>query len=234
VNAYVVKTDVGFVLIDSGMAGNRATVERELRDAGCGPGGLKLIVITHGDPDHSGNASYLQAKYGAKIAMHKAEVAAAERGNMFLSRGPMLPLRRVVKPLMSLFRLRKRDRFTRDLLLEDGDRLDEYGLAAKVLHVPGHSAGSIAVLTDEGAFFSGDFLENRAHPSIATIVDDAEALKVSFERVKALDIRTVYPGHGKPFIMDELGQDGKLELAEREKLFRLKLIALPTDRRGKP
>ena len=104
-NAYVVKTDVGFVLIDSGMAGNRATLERELRDAGCGPGGLKLIVITHGDPDHSGNASYLRAKYGAKIAIHKAEAAAVKRGNMFLSRGPMLPLRRVMKPLMSLFRL---------------------------------------------------------------------------------------------------------------------------------
>ena len=87
VNAYLVKTDAGFVLIDTGMAGNRATIERELRAAGCAPGDLQLIVITHGDPDHSGNASYLRAKYGAKIAMHKAEAAAVERGNMFLSRG---------------------------------------------------------------------------------------------------------------------------------------------------
>ena len=203
-NAYVVKTDVGFVLIDSGMAGNRATLERELRDAGCGPGGLKLIVITHGDPDHSGNASYLRAKYGAKIAIHKAEAAAVERGNMFLSRGRLPPLRMMMKPLMNLFRLRKRDRFTPDLFLKDGDRLTEYGLDATILHVPGHSAGSIAVLTDEGDFFSGDFLENRTYPSIATLVDDAEALKASFERVKKLDIRIVYPGHGKAFTIDEI------------------------------
>jgi len=54
-----VKTDAGFVLIDSGMSSNRASLERELRDAGCSPDDLKLIVITHGDPDHSGNASYL-------------------------------------------------------------------------------------------------------------------------------------------------------------------------------
>jgi len=205
VNAYLVKTDTGFVLIDTGMAGNRATLERELRDAGCGPGDLRLILITHGDPDHSGNASYLRAKYGAKIAMHKSEAAAVERGNMFLSRGRLSPLRRMMKPLMSLFRLRKRDRFTPDLFLEDGDRLTEYGLDATILHVPGHSAGSIAVLTDEGAFFSGDFLENRTRPSIATLVDDAEALKTSFERVKKLDICTVYPGHGKPFTLDEVG-----------------------------
>ncbi|MCD6495619.1 MBL fold metallo-hydrolase [Candidatus Bipolaricaulota bacterium] len=204
VNAYLVKGNSGFLLIDSGMAGNRATLERELRDAGCGPGDLKLIVITHGDPDHSGNASYLRAKYGAKIAMHKAEAAAVEKGNMFLSRGKMPPLRRMMKPLMRLFRLRKRDRFTSDLYLEDGDRLDEYGLSATILHVPGHSAGSIAVLTDDGTFFSGDFLENRTRPSIATLVDDAEALRASFERARNLDIRTVYPGHGKPFSLDEI------------------------------
>jgi glyoxylase-like metal-dependent hydrolase (beta-lactamase superfamily II) len=57
-------------------------------------------------------------------------------------------------------------------------------------------------LTNEGAFFSGDFLENRTCPSVATLVDDAEALKASFERVKKLDIQTVYPGHGKAFTMD--------------------------------
>jgi len=137
--------------------------------------------------------------------MHKVEAAAVERGNMFLSRGRLSPLRRVMKPLMSLFRLRKQDRFTPDLFLKDGDRLDEYGLAAKVLHVPGHSAGSIAVLTDDGSFFSGDFLENRTRLSVATLIDDTEALKTGFERVKKLDVRTVYPGHGKAFVMDEIG-----------------------------
>jgi glyoxylase-like metal-dependent hydrolase (beta-lactamase superfamily II) len=204
VNAYVVKGNAGFVLINTGMSSNRVTLEREFRAAGCGPGDLRLIVITHGDPDHSGNAAYLRAKYGAKIAMHKAEAAGVERGNMFLSRGRLPPLRRMMKPLMRLFRLRKRDRFTPDLFLEDGDRLTGYGLDATILHVPGHSAGSIAVLTDEGTFFSGDFLENRTRPSVATLVDDAEALEASFKRVKKLNIRIVYPGHGKPFSMDEI------------------------------
>jgi ubiquinone/menaquinone biosynthesis C-methylase UbiE len=104
-----------------------------------------------------------------------------------------------------LFRLRKRDRFTPDTFLEDGDRLDEHGLDATVLHVPGHSAGSIAVLTADGVLFSGDFLENRTRPSLATLVDDAEAMKASFERAKRLDVRIVYPGHGEPFTMDEIG-----------------------------
>jgi hydroxyacylglutathione hydrolase len=203
-NAYLVKGDTGFILIDTGFRVDRARLERELRAAGCGPGDLKLIVITHGDPDHSGNAAYVREIYGAKIAMHQAEAKAAERGDMFLSRGRMPLTKRLLKPLIRLLRLRKRDRFTPDLYLEDGDCLDEYGLDATILHVPGHSAGSIAVLAADGVFFSGDFLENRTHPSLATFVDNPEALEASFERVEKLDVRIVYPGHGKAFTLDEI------------------------------
>lgn len=204
VNAYLIKTATGFVLIDTGMRGNRASLERQLIDAGCGRSQLKLIIVTHGDPDHAGNPAYLRKTYGAKIAMHADEVPAVEQGDMFASRGRVRLGRRLMKPLMSVFRLRKADRFTPDVILKDGDRLDAYGLPAVVLHVPGHSVGSIAVLTDDGAFVSGDFLENRTRPSIATLVDDPEALKASFERIETLKIRTVYPGHGMPFGLDEI------------------------------
>lgn len=204
VNAYLVKSGTGFILIDTGYVSNRAQLDKMLRAAGCQPGDLKLIVVTHGDPDHSSNAAYVRKTYGAKIAMHRAEVAAVEQGDMFLSRGQPSLGRRMLKPLMALFQLRKRDRFKPDLYSEDDDRLTEYGLDATILHVPGHSAGSIAVLTTDGVFFSGDFLENRTRPSIATLVDDAEALKAGFERVKKLDIQIVYPGHGKPFTLDEI------------------------------
>jgi hydroxyacylglutathione hydrolase len=127
-----------------------------------------------------------------------------ENGDMFRSRSRMPLVRRLLKPLMSLFRLRKQDRFSPDLMLEDGDSLTEFGLDATILHVPGHSMGSIAVLTADGSLFSGDFLENRTRPSVATLVDDADVLQAGFERVKALDIQTVYPGHGKPFPLDVL------------------------------
>lgn len=205
VNAYLVRTGAGFALIDTGFTNNRGQLEKALSRARCRPGDLNLIVITHGDPDHTASAAYLREKYGAKIATHRAEAAAVERGDMFLSRGPLPPLRRMIKPLMALFRLRKRDRFTPDLYLEDGDSLKEYGFDATVLHVPGHSAGSIAILTADGDFFSGDFLENRTRPSAATLVDDREALETSLERVRKLDIRIVYPGHGAAFTMAEMG-----------------------------
>ena len=204
VNAYLVKADDGFVLIDTGFRSDRKHLDQVLSDAGCRPGDLKLIVVTHGDPDHSSNAAYLREEYGAKIAMHEAEAAAVEQGDMFLSRRRPSLGRRMLKPLAALFQLRKRDRFGPDLYFEDGDLLTEYRLDATILHVPGHSTGSIAVLTTDGVFFSGDFLENRTRPSVATLVDDHEALKAGFERVKKMNIRIVYPGHGKPFTLDEI------------------------------
>jgi len=47
------------------------TLENKLTTAGCLPGKLKLVIITHGDFDHTGNCAKLQQKYNCKIAMHK-------------------------------------------------------------------------------------------------------------------------------------------------------------------
>lgn len=83
VNCYLIKTGVGFVLIDTGSSNQRAVLERELASMGCQSGNLKLIILTHGDFDHTGNAAYLRARFGAKIAMHADDSGMAERGDMF-------------------------------------------------------------------------------------------------------------------------------------------------------
>ena len=82
-NCYLVKTDTGYILIDTGSSNKRTDLERELEGAGCKPGYLKLIVLTHGDFDHTGNAAYLRQKFGTEIAMHYDDSGMAERGDMF-------------------------------------------------------------------------------------------------------------------------------------------------------
>lgn len=49
VNCYLVKTDTGYILVDTGYSNKRTDLEKELESAGCKPGNLKLIVLTHGD-----------------------------------------------------------------------------------------------------------------------------------------------------------------------------------------
>ena len=78
INCYLVKTDNGFILIDTGRVNKRNLIEKELEKAGCYPGNLKLIVLTHGDFDHSGNAAYFRKKFQSQIAMHKDDSGMVE------------------------------------------------------------------------------------------------------------------------------------------------------------
>ena len=74
VNCYLVQTGAGFFLVDTGMAKKQACLDHELEQSGCRPGDLKLIILTHGDSDHSGNSAHLRERYGAKIAIHRGDL----------------------------------------------------------------------------------------------------------------------------------------------------------------
>ena len=201
VNCYLVRTADGYTLIDTGRTNKRGAIEKELGSAGCRPGNLKLIVLTHGDFDHCGNTAYLRKKFGTKIAMHDDDSGMVERGDMSWNRKKPNILIRMIFGLF--FRLSKSDRFKPDLYLEDGYDLFEYGFDAQVLHIPGHSKGSIGILTTGGDLFCGDLIANVDKPELWSIIDDSAAANASVEKLKKLDIKTVYPGHGKPFSMEQ-------------------------------
>jgi glyoxylase-like metal-dependent hydrolase (beta-lactamase superfamily II) len=200
VNCYLVQTDTGFLPIDTGALNSRAAIDNELARAGCRPGDLKLIVLTHGDFDHMGNAAYLRETFGAPIAMHQDDAGMAERGDMFWSRSSGSPVIRFLAPL--LFGFSKANRFTPDVSLEEGADLSAYGFDAQVLSIPGHSRGSIGILTASGDLFCGDLLANQDKPALNGIMDDMAAADASLEKLKGLDIATVHPGHGESFSMD--------------------------------
>jgi len=208
VNCYLIATDIGYILIDTGGSNKRTDLEKELESAGCRPGNLKLIVITHGDFDHTGNAAYLRKKFGTRIAMHENDSGMLEHGNMFWNRKKGNFLIRKIAPI--LIRFGKSDRCKPDLTFDDGYDLSEYGFDAKVLSIPGHSRGSIGILTAGGdpsagsgqALFCGDLLDNTDKPVLNSIMDDSAAANASVEKLKSLKINTVYPGHGKPFPME--------------------------------
>ncbi len=202
VNAYLLRAGSGFVLIDTGGSGSRAALAQELERAGCQPGALRLIVLTHGDFDHSGNALHLRRVLGAQIAMHPGDAGMVERGDMFDNRARPNALIRALVPLFTGFG--KAERFAPDLLLGEGDDLAAYGLDARALSIPGHSKGSIGVLTSAGELFCGDLLENMKGPVLNSLIDDADAARASLARLRTLNIGLVYPGHGEPFGLDEV------------------------------
>ena len=207
VNCYLIKTKDEFILVDSGYSNQRSNIESALDNAGVQRGNLRLILMTHGDFDHTGNGAYFREKYQSKIAMHKDDLGMVEHGDLFYSRkSGNIIVRKLVKLILPLIRmnLKKKDRFIPDIYLEDGDDLSEYGLNAKVVHIPGHSGGSISFLTTEGDLFIGDLLENneKRGPSKGSLMDNSVEFDASIDKLIKLSLNNVYPGHGTSFPME--------------------------------
>jgi glyoxylase-like metal-dependent hydrolase (beta-lactamase superfamily II) len=213
VNSYLIKTDKGFILIDTGVPMSRNALEKGLEAEGVKPGDLNLVIITHGDIDHIGNCAYLKKKYGVRIAMHKNDAKMAETGEMLADRkrtGGSLMMtvmqflmggKKRMKKMMDGF-----EKFSPDIFLEDGQELKDFGFDAKVVSIPGHTPGSIAILTSDGSLFSGDTVLNRSKPQWANIIYNEENLAATIKKLKTMTVNNVYPGHGKPF-----NAGGKLE-----------------------
>ncbi len=202
VNSYLIEENTSFVLIDTGGSNNRAELMRSLESAGCTPHNLKLIVLTHGDFDHTGNAAWLRRSFDSRIAMHKDDSGMVESGDMFVNRKkPNILIRKMI-PLFTGFG--KAERFAPDLLVGDGYDLTKFGIDARVISIPGHSKGSIGILMATGGLFCGDLYDNVKTPSLNSIMDDLDGAKHSTGKLKGYKIKTIYPGHGKPFLMEQL------------------------------
>lgn len=203
VNCYLLKTNTEFILVDTGSPNNCIELEKKLEQFGCNSENLNFILLTHGDFDHTGNAAYIKKKYSTRIAMHPEDSQIVESGNMFLNwkKGNFFQ-GWIVK---MLFGFGKSQRFKPDLEITDSFDLTEYGLKTRVIHIPGHSKGSIGIITTDGKLICGDLLENTDkidNPKINRLMDDLEIASKSIDTLKNLKVDIVYPGHGRPFTMN--------------------------------
>jgi len=211
VNAYLVKTIDGVFMIDTGLAMSRSKLERVLRQEEVKPGQLKLVIITHGDVDHIGNCAWLQRQFGAKIAVHEADADQCRTGKTNFKR------KRIASTFSKFFRrltfaiVYKRvmkkypfEPFEPDIMLTDEQDLCSMGFKAKVIYIPGHTPGSIGILTNKGDFFSGDTILNRKKPTFANIIENENELATSIRKIRTLNIKKVNPGHGVPFTMSKM------------------------------
>ena len=204
VNSYLVQNGTGFFLVDTGLAQDWPTFARGLEAAGCKPGDLRLMVLTHGDTDHSGNAARLKSLYGAKIAMHPGDRVAVQTGDMFAEKRVSPAAKAIARAFFAVTGMNRFDTFSPDVELEDMQDLSPYGLDARVICLPGHSRGSIGILLADGILFCGDLLENTRHPVVNSLGEDRGLMHASAAKLKDLGIEMVYPGHGLPFPFNEL------------------------------
>ncbi len=135
---------------------------------------VKLIVVTHHHPDHTGGVAACRERFGAR---HGAKVV----GHRDLA--PHLPL---------------------DMVMKEGDRLplapghNDWTLT--VLETPGHTRDSLSLwLPKRRALVCGDLLPGGPGSVVIDPPDgDMGTYLASLERCAALEPQTLFPAHGSP------------------------------------
>jgi glyoxylase-like metal-dependent hydrolase (beta-lactamase superfamily II) len=93
-----------------------------------------------------------------------------------------------------------------DILLEDGDSLEEYGINAYVMHTPGHTPGSTTLIVNDTMAFAGDLVASgrKVHAQRSYAQDWLEVAQ-SLVRLAKAGPEIIYPGHGsEPITLEQL------------------------------
>ncbi|GAA1073085.1 MBL fold metallo-hydrolase [Kitasatospora arboriphila] len=207
VNAYLL-TGRRPVLVDAGIPGSGEQIRRHLERLGVDPGDLAMIVITHGHIDHFGSAAELHRLTGAPIAAHAADLGPYRTGRV---REPYLPTGPMGRLMSRGRRLHVRaEPFEPQVLLRGETPLDEFGIAARAVPTPGHTAGSVSVLTDHGDLVAGDLVANSfmglipGRPANPPFHDDPLGNLDSLDAMLARDPARLHVGHGTPLDPDRV------------------------------
>lgn len=188
VNAYLVREEDGFTLVDTTMGKAAGPILAAASSAGAP---IVRIALTHGHGDHVGGLDALKERLGDDVEVLMPELDAR------IHRGEQIVEGKVPGSWPSL-------KTRPDTLLHDGDRVG----SLEVIATPGHSPGHVAFLdVRDRTLIAGDVFTTygRAEvtnhfywrfPFAAMATWNKETDRASAEKLRALDPPLLAVGHG--------------------------------------
>lgn len=182
--------------VDRG-AGRSGEGQLSLVDAGCGPAYKSIVaniirlgfepseigqvLLTHCHIDHVGGAARFREEYGSRLIAHIADSAPCESGDRLMTAAFLYEVRFDPLPI------------DRKLELEE-EVLVVGEVALNVVHIPGHSPGSVAAYLDAGRIrvLFGQDVHGPFHPDFGS---DIAAWRVSMQKLLALEADILCEGH---------------------------------------
>jgi glyoxylase-like metal-dependent hydrolase (beta-lactamase superfamily II) len=177
------------ILIDTGYISDFNETEELLKKLGADISKVSLIVNTHTHCDHIGGNRIIQEKSGCDIALHKV-------GKYFMD----------TKDDWSTwwrYYNQEAEFFNCSISLKEGDIITIGPNEFKVIYTPGHASDGIVLYNArEKILISSDTLWENDMAVMTLRVEGSRALfhmQDSLQKLEALDVKEVYPGHGEPF-----------------------------------
>jgi glyoxylase-like metal-dependent hydrolase (beta-lactamase superfamily II) len=177
------------VLIDTGYVSDFDITEKLIASLDVNLDDVRQIISTHCHCDHIGGNRIIQKRSGCGIAMHRI-------GKYFID----------TKDGWSTwwtYYNQNADFFNCTRALEDGDVISIGPHEFQIIYTPGHSAdGMVLYNPKEKVLLSSDTLWENDLPVITIRIEGSRALfslRESLEKIESLDVKWIYPGHGKPF-----------------------------------
>jgi len=136
VNAYVIQTSGGLILVDTLFGEFGEHTAKAMQELGLNPKDVKYILITHGHDDHYGGLKRMQAMTGAKVLMAEADWKLME--DTIRKEGEAAVASKLIP---------------RDMIVKDGDTLKLGNTTITLYLTPGHTPGTTSLVfpvTDNG------------------------------------------------------------------------------------
>lgn len=147
-NIHIVDAGAKRLMIDAGKHGDEPTLVAAMQAAGIDPRSIDYLIITHGHTDHAGGAQYFKEHFGTIIIAGRADQAMLSSGkNAALCSTTVLAS--FLKPSI------QRESYpptSADIWVDHALDLATLGAQGRIVSLPSHTPGSIAVLIDDQAF----------------------------------------------------------------------------------
>ena len=196
VNAFLLETDEGLTLIDTGVPGSDGRIVEAIAGLGWEPADVQQILVSHCHADHTGSLVALKGVTVAPASMHPIDAELVRQGE---TQRPAVAGPGLVNGLMHRIMSRRKSPRLPKLVIEnelrDGQEL-ESGL--RVIHAPGHTAGQVVLLWPEhgGVLIAADAASNMLGLGYAPIYEDLEQGRRTLVMLGGLDFEVACFGHG--------------------------------------
>lgn len=201
VSSFLVHRPGSALLVDTGRKGSGKRILSRMAELNISPEQLSLIILTHAHYDHAGSAAEIRQRTGCRIMVHASEADRLRAGSTPLPGGTrwkariLVGLGRVLVPGLG-----KYPPAGPDIEAGESESLEPYGFPGRVIHLPGHTPGSMVVLMEGGELLSGDTffgLAGKLH--FPPFAEDIPALLESWQRIREMPVTRIYPAHGHSF-----------------------------------